>query len=66
MNSIPWRKQRKQVSVTLRALACEMKISHVYLLDLERGRRPRSPALEQRHSDALAAIAKKNPTLGKS
>ena len=60
------RKMRERAKLSLRTLAHEMNISAPYLLDLERGYRRWSADLLERHDDALAAIAKKNPALGKA
>ena len=56
--------RRSQVS--LRALAREMDISAPYLLDLEHGNRRFSSELQERHSEALQKLSRKNPALASS
>ena len=62
MSDGPERRARRiRAKVALCALAREMAISAPYLVDLERGFRPFSPELQERHDRALAKL--KNPTM---
>ena len=60
------RLRREKLAASVREVAQIMQVSPRYLLDLERGYRRWSADLLERHDDALAAIAKKNPALGKA